>query len=302
MTDKEIKKYFSKLGLQFLWTSLIIFAVQIVALLIIDRAAPALLANDDMYLVASMLPMYLIAYPLAALLIKRLPAVPVPRHRMEGKELLFAFCIGYEIIFLSNVAGLGITYGIGVLKGSPVQNLTAEIVSEINPATAMVFMVILAPVAEEYLFRKLLMDRLAVFGEGTAIFFSGLLFGLFHGNLNQFIYAFFLGMYLGFIYIKTGMLRYNILLHMGINFIGSISGPFVLDAPEFVLIVYGIVIFVLVIAGMILGVRNRQEFQCDPGELVIPKGHRFSITFLNLGMILYTLFWIIQILLQVILS
>ena len=44
--------------------------------------------------------------------------------------------------------------------------------------------------------------------------FSGLMFGLFHGNLNQFVYAFVLGLCFGFIYVKTGNIRYTIGLHM----------------------------------------------------------------------------------------
>ena len=51
---------------------------------------------------------------------------------------------------------------------------------------------------------------------------SGLMFGLFHGNLNQFVYAFVLGLFLAFLYVKTGNLKITIALHMMINFVGGI--------------------------------------------------------------------------------
>ena len=43
---------------------------------------------------------------------------------------------------------------------------------------------------------------------------------------------------------------------------------------------------------------NFKKFKCAPGEITIPKGKRFSTIILNVGMILYCLFWIIQIILQ----
>ena len=67
--------------------------------------------------------------------------------------------------------------------------------------------VLIAPTAEELLFRKLLTERIVKYGELAAVLASGLFFGLFHGNLNQFSYAFLLGLFLGFIYVKTGKLR-----------------------------------------------------------------------------------------------
>ena len=73
-----------------------------------------------------------------------------------------------------------------------------------------------------------LTERIVKYGELAAVLASGLFFGLFHGNLNQFSYAFLLGLFLGFIYVKTGKLGYTIGLHMAINFIGSSLGTWML--------------------------------------------------------------------------
>ena len=93
-------------------------------------------------------------------------------------------------MYLSNLAGQFFTNIIGIIKGSPVDDAIADLVSELNPLTAFFVMVLLAPALEEWIFRKLLVDRTIRYGEGTAIFLSGLMFGLFHGNLNQFVYTF----------------------------------------------------------------------------------------------------------------
>ena len=61
---------------------------------------------------------------------------------------------------------------------------------------------------------------------------------------------------------------------------------------------YMLLLFGLVITGIIFWAINFKKFKCAPGEITIPKGKRFSTIILNVGMILYCLFWIIQIILQ----
>lgn len=51
------------------------------------------------------------------------------------------------------------------------------------------------------------------------------MFGAFHLNLYQFFYAFFLGAVFGYIYVKTGRLRYTIALHATVNFLGGVAVP-----------------------------------------------------------------------------
>ena len=58
--------------------------------------------------------------------------------------------------------------------------------TESNMMVTFLYMVICAPILEEYIFRKLIVDRTVKYGQGVAIVLSGLMFGLFHGNLNQF--------------------------------------------------------------------------------------------------------------------
>ena len=79
-----------------------------------------------------------------------------------------------------------------------------------------------APVLEEIIFRKWLIDRTIKYGEFFAIFLSGIFFGLFHGNFSQLFFATMLGFFFAFIYVKTGNVWYTILLHMVINMTSSV--------------------------------------------------------------------------------
>lgn len=317
---KTYKKHFSSLGLMYFFGALIIIGVQVAVSMLVLAFAPSLLDNPNLSLLVSMLPTYAIAFPLTSLLIRQVPGVQMKKHNMKPTQLLGAFAISYALMYLSNLAGQFFTNIIGIIKGSPVDDSIADLVSELNPLTAFFVMVLLAPALEEWIFRKLLVDRTIRYGEGTAIFLSGLMFGLFHGNLNQFVYTFLVGAFWAFIYVKTGRLRYTIYLHMALNFMGSIGSLFFLDAistleggssamngfhfllgmllPLAIVIPYLIVVFGLVISGIVLLVTNWKRFRLIPAELFIPKEKRFSVIFLNAGMILYVLFWIIQIILQ----
>lgn len=317
---KTYKKHFSLLGLMYFLGALIIIGVQVAVSMLVLAFAPSLLDNPNLSLLVSMLPTYTIAFPLTSLLIHQVPGVQMKKHNMKPTQLLGAFAISYALMYLSNLAGQFFTNIIGIIKGSPVDDAIADLVSELNPLTAFFVMVLLAPALEEWIFRKLLVDRTIRYGEGTAIFLSGLMFGLFHGNLNQFVYTFLIGAFWAFIYVKTGRLRYTLYLHMALNFMGSVGSLFFLGAistleggssamngfhfllgmliPLAIVIPYLIVVFGFVISGIVLLVTNWKRFRLIPAELFIPKEKRFSVIFLNAGMILYVLFWIIQIVLQ----
>ena len=80
---------------------------------------------------------------------------------------------------------------------------------------------ILAPIVEEIIFRKLLIDNMSKYGIVASVTISAFLFGLFHGNLAQFFYAWALGIIFGFVYVYTGKIIYTILLHMSGNLVSS---------------------------------------------------------------------------------
>ena len=320
---KQIKHHFSRLGLMYFFGTLVIIGVQTAAIFIMQAAAPELLADNDLYLIATMLPMYLIAMPVAGLLIRTVPAEPVQKRSMPFGRWLVAFMMCYSIMYLSNIIGNMLTTLIGAVKGAPVNNAILQIASGISPWVSILIMVICAPIAEEFIFRKLLIDRCVRYGEGCSVILSGVMFGLFHGNLNQFAYAFTLGAFFGYIYVKTGKIIYTIAMHMVINFLGSVASlallqfsgyeqmmsladdPGALTAyvadhlPQLmVFILYFVFILGLTIAGIVLLIVNAKKFTTYPGEIILPKGHRFSILFLNVGMILFSAFWIIQIIIQ----
>lgn len=101
------------------------------------------------------------------------------------------------------------------------------------------YSVILAPISEELIFRGVtLRQAQKYFPFWAANLFQALLFGALHMNMIQGIYAFCLGLILGYVCDKSGSIYHAILLHMLFNFWGTVISQFISigDSPfEFVL-------------------------------------------------------------------
>lgn len=77
---------------------------------------------------------------------------------------------------------------------------------------------VIAPVAEEIVFRWLIYLRLRDYmSMGLAAVISGVFFGVYHGNLVQAVYAGILGIVFARFLEMTGDLKTSIFLHMGAN-------------------------------------------------------------------------------------
>ena len=82
---------------------------------------------------------------------------------------------------------------------------------------------IVAPIAEELIFRGLVMNRLSRVMPGwLAVLLSAAVFGVCHGELVWFCYAFVLGAVFGFIDLRAGSVLPSILGHVAFNAIGQI--------------------------------------------------------------------------------
>ena len=124
--------------------------------------------------------------------------------------------------------------------------------------------VIAAPAFEELIFRYAIM----VFGEYLMPFWlantlQAVLFGVYHGNLIQGIYAFLLGLILGCVAHRLGGIIASLILHMSINAAGLLQSLLV---PTDAGVVIRIVFVVVGLAGIVLIMRyglRRDELRKD---------------------------------------
>lgn len=301
MGAKAYKKDFSNLGLRMVACAIVINGIQIAAQLILMWVNADWIEDVNILLAATMIPTYAIGYPLSFLILQvRSDQRTIEKHTMKPAQFMTAFLMAYALLMLGNLVGVGVTSVIGLLKDGEVDNALTDIVGNGNIWISAIYIVLLAPIFEEYMFRKIICDRVVKYGQGMAIIMSGLMFGLFHGNFNQFFYAFTIGCFFAFIYVKTGMLRYTIGLHMIVNFIGSVIGGLMLQnvdfsddllhmalSDTFIMALYMLLTYGMVIAGGVLLLMNLSKFKLSPGEITLRKGNKFEISIVNVGMFLY---------------
>ena len=82
---------------------------------------------------------------------------------------------------------------------------------------SIIYRCVIAPVTEEFFFRGALLRLFSKSNQRFAVFITALFFGLAHGNLNQFILAFFTGIFLAHITLKHCSIIPSIIVHIFVN-------------------------------------------------------------------------------------
>lgn len=306
---KKAKNHFSKLGIGTFAILGIGTVTQLLLIYVVNSTLPQVMEHSWGMWLLTFAPLYLIAVPIGLLLLRKVPAKPLEKHDLKPSRYIVTVIICIFMMYAGNILGTIITALLQLLPGVSAGNPILGYATDNALLPKVLFMVILAPVIEEYIFRKQLIDRMHIYGEKLAVVTSALMFGLFHGNLSQFFYAFALGLVFGYVYLKTEKLRYSIGLHMLINLLGSVVGPFFLEKVAVVdtmenmdlaalepvmpwLIAFGAYVLVLIglaIAGLVLLCLNKRKVSFAPAEMELPKGTRIKTAYVNAGMILLTI-------------
>ncbi len=295
------KKGFSRMG----WACFTIMSVMTVLQLVLMELLPEAPWAKWVY---SFAPIYLVAMPVGVLILRGMPKMQLQKQSLKPTQLVRLAFISLFMMYGGNILANVLTALLGMFTGGGTADVPiADFVTGEPMWLKLLVMVILAPLFEEFIFRKQLIDRMAPYGGKLAVVCSALIFGLFHGNFNQFVYATALGLVLGYVYLKTGKLRYTVGVHMGVNFLGGIVSSWLLenldleamDDPERVMEVFTspvfiaylcFLVFVLVsiVVGLVLLCRNarRVQFAVAPKELGRGK---WKLAWLNAGMLVFTL-------------
>lgn len=311
MDNSRIRKYFSSIGLAYFAFAAVTLMVQAAVIFLLRAVGTDVSAlGTTARLALSMGSMYLAGFPVFLLLLRRIPRCPVSAEDLRPMTLgqfgiCLLICIG--VMEGGNLIGnmlMGLT---SLFLGRQVDNSVISMVLQGDLIPVILFSAVLAPVFEELMFRRLLIDRIRMFGDRTAIVVSGVLFGLIHGNFYQFFYACGLGMIFAYVYLRTGKVRTTIFLHMCINLLGGVAGTVLLkwisaagnSVPAalfstMAMGLYALLLIALAIAGLVLLICLWNRRYLAAGVFEIPASRRFFTVFLNLGMILFFLICVLQ--------
>ncbi|MDI9487950.1 MAG: type II CAAX endopeptidase family protein [Bacillota bacterium] len=292
---KRNKKILLRCGLSLSIMAIAIIIAQVIITAIISKFFPAF-TESSWYLISTIaIPMIGVGLPVFYLLMKGLPN----SDRGEvvslsiGKFLKY-FMVCSAAMYLSNFLGTFVGFLINDNYLDTADALEV-IINSSNLFIRILYMSIIGPIVEEIIFRKILLDKVRRFGDLPAILFTGLAFGLFHMNLSQYFYASVLGMIFAYITINTNTIKYAILLHIMINFIGSGIVPLIIASENMVgMGLISIWVFASIVIGAIIFIRNfkRIKFNKPGAPLVMDKDY-----FLNFGSILFTVLCVVMIVL-----
>ncbi len=241
------------------------------------------------------------------LFMRRAPSFPPPEEKLGGKRFMILILVCFPIMQAGSIIGTLLSE---ILSFGKTSN-PLDTVTEGGSIFEAIALVVVAPLVEEFIFRKLVIDRTAKYGEMPAVLFSAVAFGLFHMNFYQMFYAFGLGLVFGYVYVKTGRLRYTIIMHAVINFMGGVIAPYVLSLVDLdalmdghvarsslplllVVLAYLALYYGLAVAGAVLFGKNVRKVRFEVWSDEPSKGRLARQLFLNVPFIIFAVFCLIS--------
>jgi membrane protease YdiL (CAAX protease family) len=174
---------------------------------------------------------------------------------------LWVIAMGAQFVF-----GVGTAFINKALEssGHSVTAMMEQSMQILQTPSGLFYICLIGPIVEEFVFRGAIMRSLERFGLNFSIVISSLIFGLFHIFTVQAVFAFFMGLILGYIASRYS-LRWSILAHILINSVatgteqfGMLGGGSEGTGPFFAVSNYLLIAFF--ICGIILLIRERWRF------------------------------------------
>ncbi len=213
-----------------------LFIVMTVSQYIISMVAVSLsysVVNQGwFYLFLSDVPIYCIGLWVFLFYAKKLEAKkPVKRNFGVG-DYFAILPVAFFFMIAGSFVGVYVDSYAQALFGVETESSLSQVTSTMSLTVEIFYLSIIAPFGEEFIFRKIILDRTANYGEGCAIMFSAITFALFHGNLEQGFYAFGAGLLLAYVYVRTGNYFLCVGVHSVVNTVFGIIIPRFYDVLE----------------------------------------------------------------------
>ena len=222
---------------------------------------------------------YLIAVPICFLIMKLTnDSVVTVKEKMKANMYLRCVFVVFPVAYVLNIFSqrLASLMTSGEAENTMINTLTAG-----DNIPAFIMVSFLAPIFEELVFRKFIIDRTRRYGEFAAIMYSSIAFGLFHCNLYQLFYAFAIGLVLGYVYVKTGNVLLTIIIHLIVNTSSSLA-PIIPTAYQY----FAYAMLVLGVLSLVYTLIKR-DVKLEPERDEVPSKELSAIAYRNSGTVLF---------------
>ncbi len=275
-------KVCARLAMGFFVMLLVWISIVSVIQIAITYFAPQLVSNTWVIWLMNHAPLYGIAVPVFLLIIKGIPNGPKdlrPATKITPLQiaLFIVFCFG--VTYLFNFIALFIQLMLRMLVVGTISMPSGpldQFVANSSWIATLIFGVFVPAFGEEFIFRYVVRKKMRGCADSTYIFFSGLVFALFHGNLAQSMYAFVLGAAFAWIYIYTKSIWVPIGLHFVVNLVGIVLIPAMATNLTLSLI-STVFVYAVIPAAIFIYVKNRRWIKLtlhQPSEQGWPKSVR----------------------------
>lgn len=301
------KKFFSKIGFNYLAYSIASILFLIILSNIIAVIRPEILNNINIATIITAICNYVLPLPILLFLMRKLDSTEIKKNNLGFKTFLKYLCITFTLMWIGNITGTIITNLLSFTIQNDIANPIQNLINSTDLWLNLILISLIGPIFEEIIFRKILIDRTIKYGPLASILVSAIIFGLIHGNLNQFCYTVLVGGFFAYVYIKTGQIKYSIGLHIILNMLGSVLSMIVnnsavnlsnaFNTTDLAILVF---YFILILIALFVGIYTLVEYiqkkrkQKNSIDLKIIKP-----VFLNAGMICFIVFYIIRMALQI---
>jgi hypothetical protein len=217
----------------------------------------------------------------------------------------FPMCVTLNIIVTNIVsAAVSLLGRSGVTV--PDADFTISSPSAYSIIIQLIYVCLIGPIIEEFIYRGLVIRLLSPFGKGLAVVFSALIFGIMHGNIPQAASAFAGGLVYAMIAVRFNSIAPTIVIHMLNNIcasvvdVGDVLGWD--SAYEFYLATQIVILFIGMYLVFTQFRRLAAEIRAEEPRCALRKKQRYISTATNIFMLVYFLYQIYGYILDFIVS
>lgn len=307
---RAMRRTYSRVG----WAFFVMVVGWYIASELLYIRFPAL-ASSWISALLSSVPLYVVGIPLLLLTMLGLPRAKAeaPHGSFGAGSFFVLLAVSFTALLGGNIMGNSLMSYLSMLTRCTFDN-SVELLFDMPLWASVLMTAVLAPIFEELIFRKLMMDRLLPFGEVSAILITALLFGLMHGNFYQFFYATAIGCVFGYTYVRSGKLWPSILMHMTVNLVCGVFPSYIMTLLDYdallelattltddltpliefvsqnligilLLLLYDFILYGLAIAGIVLLIVHRRKIRFEERPCQPARGFLAAPAIVNGGMI-----------------
>ena len=177
----------------------------------------------------------------------------------------------------------------------PESDFTIKTPDTLSIVMQFCYVILIGPLAEELIYRGLILTLLRPFGKWLAVLMSAILFGMMHGNIPQMSSAFASALVMGIVAVQCGSIVPTLIIHICNNVMASWT-----DFADALGWQYGTEVYMgmqimIFFAGTFAVFVYSYRLKIKEAAYALTAGQRFGQVFLSIPMLVYMAYLIVKI-------